>query len=1015
MCGTLLPPAMRPEFCPVCTLQGALAPESGPPPSLHQVGDYELVEELARGGAGVVFRARQVSLGRQVAVKLLLAGQFANAATRQRFQTEAAAAASLRHPNIVTIHEVGEHEGQPWLAMELMEGGTLADRVRPGPMPPREAAAMVAKLAQAVQIAHGAGILHRDLKPSNILLDSFGEPRITDFGLAKLLAEDSQLTLSGQVLGSPCFMAPEQAVGDSTAIDARTDVYSLGAILYQLLTARPPFQSDCTAATLRQVEQIEPVSVTQLNPSVPVDLETVTLKCLEKTPARRYSSAHELAEELERFLGGRPVIARPLGPLQRGWRWARRRKGLAATWLLLLLLAVGSTIAAVFIQRAEQRAVARLAEALVAQSAAVRHGGRIDRRAESLRLLNEAHALNTDAVTRQSLRNEAIAALALPEYRVELPDHLPPSGDAMMLSMDPEFQFATVMASDDRLRVIALVDGRELKKLSIRSRTADQVMDLSRGGRHLILRRGGRVLLWDVESDREALSVDDATGFGVFNEEGTVFLRGEAGGLAGYSLPNLERTFTAIAGLPAEIKVIAQIENERSVLALANGEVALFDPTENRLLWRQPAGNVSSLATSPDGRRIGAGLSSGRIHTLDVATGEITATYGGFGEYVISLCFDPTGGQLVAADIPGNLRVYGLPDGELLLKQQLLTWQLRFSPYGDRLGPVRRGDRVGWLTWTPSAVLRTLRPARIAAEPRFARFSPDGRWLARAAASEVLIWNVEDGRLLAQLPARRVTGLDFGAGADELFVSEDGGFRRWRLEEDAGRLVASRLPHRHEAELFDEFAFTGDRSVWIGTTMSGDRIRIGRRETADEVREIGQRRMHHMLALSPDGELALTGRYDQPAVRVFRVADGREVFTLEDSGAICGAFSADGRWLATAGKRTQLWRVSDWQLMTKLEAAPAVWPDQVPAFSPQDNTLAYCASDRIIRLVIVPDGRPLADLELPGESGAHGLAFDQQGRHLAVTRDHGVTAVWDLQALRGELSSRKLGGTDSFD
>ncbi|HAV62033.1 MAG TPA: serine/threonine protein kinase, partial [Verrucomicrobiales bacterium] len=166
-CGTSLPPAIRPEYCPVCTLQGALAPESVPPPVLHQVGDYELVEELARGGAGVVFRARQTSLGRQVAVKLLLAGQFANTATRQRFTTEATAAASLRHPHIVTIHEVGEHEGQPWLAMELMEGGTLDERVRPGPMPPHEAAAMVAKLAQAVQAAHDAGILHRDLKPSN--------------------------------------------------------------------------------------------------------------------------------------------------------------------------------------------------------------------------------------------------------------------------------------------------------------------------------------------------------------------------------------------------------------------------------------------------------------------------------------------------------------------------------------------------------------------------------------------------------------------------------------------------------------------------------------------------------------------------------------------------------------------------------------------------------------------------------------------------------------------------------
>ncbi|HAV63899.1 MAG TPA: hypothetical protein DCY13_16230, partial [Verrucomicrobiales bacterium] len=266
-----------------------------------------------------------------------------------------------------------------------------------------------------------------------------------------------------------------------------------------------------------------------------------------------------------------------------------------------------------------------------------------------------------------------------------------------------------------------------------------------------------------------------------------------------------------------------------------------------------------------------------------------------------------------------------------------------------------------------------------------------------------------DGRLRARIPARRVTGLDF-ASTNDLYVSEGAAFSRWEIREAGASLTTTERAHPHAGELFDEFAFTSDHQHWVGTTMDGTRLRVGRRGSAEGVREIGQGLMHHTLCLSPDGELALTGRYDQPAVQVLRVADGRRVFALENQGAICGAFSPDGRWIATAGRRTQLWRVGDWSLVADLGGAPAVWPDQVPAFSTDGRWLAYCAGAQLVRLVTVPSGEPVADLELPGDDAVHGLIFNPAGDQLAVTRDHGVTAVWELTALNEALAAAGLSG-----
>jgi hypothetical protein len=313
-------------------------PEASSPGRVRYFGDYELLREIARGGMGVVYRARQVSLNRPVALKMILAGQLASDDEVKRFYLEAEAAANLDHPSIVPIYEIGEHEGQHFFSMGFVEGTSLAAKVADGPLPPREAAALTMKVAEAVQFAHEKGVIHRDLKPANVLLDSQGQPKVTDFGLAKKLQTDSGLTHTGQVMGTPSYMPPEQADGKN--VGPAADVYALGAILYCLLTGRPPFQAATPMDTLLQVVGQDPVAVRQLNATVPRDLETICLKCLEKEPKRRYATALALAEELNRFLSGEPIVARPVGPAERAGKWVRRRPVIAALSAAVVVIGI---------------------------------------------------------------------------------------------------------------------------------------------------------------------------------------------------------------------------------------------------------------------------------------------------------------------------------------------------------------------------------------------------------------------------------------------------------------------------------------------------------------------------------------------------------------------------------------------------------------------------------------------------------------------------------------------------
>ena len=309
---------------------------------LGQLGDYELLEEVGRGAQGVVFRARQKSLNRTVALKVISLGQWASKAHLKRFRREAEAAASLDHPGIVPIYEVGERDGSCYFSMKFVEGGQLDEVIRRTPMSIRQAAELIANVARTVHYAHEHGILHRDIKPGNILLDAKGEPHLTDFGLARLVESESTVTRTMEVLGTPSYMAPEQAVGNNAAISSVTDVYGLGAVLYQLLTGQPPFAGGTTYETIKLLLDTEPRQPRLLNPKIDRDLSTICLKCLEKDPKRRYSSALALAEDLERWLKHEPIQARRTGLFVRGRKWVQRNPTSALLTASLVALAAAT-------------------------------------------------------------------------------------------------------------------------------------------------------------------------------------------------------------------------------------------------------------------------------------------------------------------------------------------------------------------------------------------------------------------------------------------------------------------------------------------------------------------------------------------------------------------------------------------------------------------------------------------------------------------------------------------------
>jgi len=679
------------DNCPSCLIRLG-APESlgktvrdDPETSLRagiirSLGDYELLEEIARGGMGVVYRARQKSLNRLVAVKVLLAPQFAR--DTHRFRREAEMAASLSHPNIISIYEVGEHDGQPYFSMELIEGRSLAELSRDQPLGARRAAELTKAIAEAVHFAHERHLLHRDLKPSNVLVDAFDVPRVTDFGLAKRSDGDADLTLTGQVLGTPNYMPPEQATGSQSSVAG--DVYSLGAILYQLLTGRAPFLAESVTQTLRLVTEAEPVSPRLLNPDVPRDLETICAKCLEKYPQRRYASAQELADELGRFLRDEPIRARPISSSARLLRWCRRKPALAfsigAAATLLLLVVIGSPIAIVRIdsarklaEAAERRTEQQLYTALLEQARATVLTGEMGHRVRALDAVRRAGAISNSA----ELRGMAVAALALPDLRFER--EWPTTPDMTLANLDPAFERIALCHGVGPVEIRSVTDQHLLVTLPRSTNLPAHLGLWSRDGRFLAVSRRRDpddrewdVEVWEVAGAKQVLLVPGSpSGVVSFHPRFPRIVIGRGTTAVTWNLETgQELTRHPLEGKPVALKFAPDGEHFGALLQIGQEWAAtIHDATDGTTGARHVFANrVRVLDWHPSGRWIVVPDFSGAVHWMDARTGEtrvlgrhkaaaIVAVFSPDGKYVFSggwdrdlICWD-----VKASDVPLRL------------------------------------------------------------------------------------------------------------------------------------------------------------------------------------------------------------------------------------------------------------------------------------------------------------------------------------------------------------------------
>jgi WD40 repeat protein/HEAT repeat protein len=649
------------------TLPPAGRPSQQVPPlgSIRYFGDYELLEEIARGGMGVVYRARQVSLNRDVAVKLILAGEFAGSRDVKRFRLEAEAAANLDHPNILPIYEVGEHAGHQYFSMKLVEGGSLAQRPRVATRG-LAAAKLVATVARAVHYAHQRGILHRDLKPANILLDADGTPYVTDFGLARKIEGESGLTQSGALVGTPSYMPPEQARGEKR-VSTAADVYSLGAILYEALTARPPFRAETVLDTVLQVIEKEPQHPRSLNPSADGDLSVIALKCLEKDPAKRYASAAALADDLDRWANGEPIVARPAPAWEKGWKWAKRHPA-AAALLATCALALAAGVTGLAISRE------RIAAEQLATRAALRD--RTEALDQRTAALNEiANLLKRE----QDARGATVVALG------QVKEEQARTKDAL------EGQRRAAYLSDIALSASEWAGNRPLRS----SQLLDSCPADLRGWEWHHLQRVAHA------AERDFGELDGITSLGRFTPDGKRLLTWDPSGvrLRDFATGKVVRAFTGheydvfAAALSPDGKRAASAAAETLYVGeTRKSEVIVWETDTGRPIRTFAADHrgVDSLAYSPDGKLL-ATVGGDRTARLWAADGSKelhrwTLPPDPAGSFAPTLAFSPDGKRLAV----GGATTY-VWDVETKAELHTLKGESRptFSPDGRLMATIR--------------------------------------------------------------------------------------------------------------------------------------------------------------------------------------------------------------------------------------------------------------------------------------------------------------------------------------
>jgi WD40 repeat protein len=984
----------------------------------QRVDDYEVLAEVGRGGMGIVYRARHVRLRRVVALKMLLGGHFGDRDQCRRFRAEAEAVARLQHPHIVQLFEIGEHEvgaglPRPYFTLELVEGGNLDERLAGRPLPPSQAAGWLEPLARAVHYAHEQSILHRDLNPSNILLTGDGRPKICDFGVAKLLTGSDLKTLSGMILGTAEYMAPEQARGTGP-LGPACDIYALGAILYEMLTGRPPFKGATTLDTLHQVQTQEPVPIRHLQPLVPRDLETICLKCLEKEPARRYASAGALAEDLRRFLAQEPIVARPIRWQERSLKWARRRPAVAALGAAVVA-AVVPGLAGVGWQwhqaLAERTRAVRLADDLRTQRDAAEwqtYRANIAAALSALQVHNTAAARRYLDDAPEPFRNWEWRHLVsrLDDGHGTLRGH----GDQVLtLAFSPDGHLAT--GSKDRtVRVWDLATGRTAAVLRGHEDTVCQLV-FSPDGRRLASadRTGNTVRLW--HRDGRPLAVlpgpvlpgralsnasltfsPDGRVLGCCGEGGTVCLWDATTGAPRHVLRHRTGRSESIAFSP---------DGKQLVCASSGGNLTVWDVAtgEVRLAWKAHSAVAATVDFSPDGKYIASGgdYPDNKVCLWDAATGRERAALAGHKNRVHRVAFSPDGARILSASWDQTARLWDVGTGRLLAVLQGHRGRVTdmvFHPKNAQV--VTRAEDQTLRLWDARTgeLLAMLGGVAVLAWERCLAFSPDGTRLACAAEDgTVRLWDLDLVERNGVLRGHTSYVYDAAFSPDGTQVASaawDGTVRLW---DTATQQQTALL--KHDEGIVSSVAFSPDGKqltsvtrgrvyLWDLAAARPKRVWPASLSGYEETRAV----------FSPDGSLIAAGS-GQASARVWDASSGRAV--AEWGGGVNSsdvAFSPDGAQLVSAerGGTVRLWDVATGQPAGLLRGHTAlVWAVR---FSADGSLLASAGEDHTVRLWDAKTHAALA--VLPHGGPVYGLAFSPDGTRLATACRDNTIRLWDL-------------------